>query len=307
MLITFACPKCRSELEIEASAAGTSLDCPQCHTQLTVPRKEFGPGVTIGGFKIEKLLGEGGMGQVFLARQLSMDRHVALKILPPQFTTSKGSVERFLNEVHMAARLEHSNVVPAYEAGEDNGIYYLAMAYVKGEPLADQLAQNGAMPERDALRMVRKIAGALKFAWDEHRILHRDIKPSNIMVDQHGEPKLLDMGLSKSLDDTAGLTLSGTVMGTPNYMSPEQAQGKAEIDFRTDMYSLGATLYHMLTGTMPFASSSLMETLRKQVTESLPDPRELNPKISGFRFSAQIPIFLMSHAWHFPHAMESLL
>jgi len=280
MLITFECPKCRSSLEIEADTAGSQVECPQCAALVTVPKRGVEPGTTVGGFQIAKLLGEGGMGQVFLARQLSTDRNVALKILPPQFTASEQSVERFRNEVRMAARLEHTNIVTVHEAGEDDGIHYMAMAYVKGEPLSEKLAREGAMPEKEALGMVRKLASALAYAWDKHRILHRDIKPSNIMMDQDEEPKLTDMGLSKSLAEGGDLTLSGTVMGTPNYMSPEQAKGQVDIDFRTDMYSLGATLYHMVTGEIPFASSSVVEVLQKQVTEALPDPREFNPEIS---------------------------
>jgi len=187
VLITFDCPKCESSLEIEASAAGSQIQCPQCNTPVTVPRKGVEPGTTIGGFQVAKLLGEGGMGQVFLARQLSTDRNVALKILPPEFTVREHFVERFRNEVRMAARLDHTNIVTVYEAGEDESIHYMAMAYVKGESLSEKLAREGAMPEKQALDMVRKLAGALAYAWDRHRVLHRDIKPSNIMIDQDGE------------------------------------------------------------------------------------------------------------------------
>jgi len=280
MLITFECPKCGSKLEIDAQSVGSQAECPECNASLTVPKKGVEPGTTVGGFRIAELLGKGGMGQVFLARQLSMDRDVALKILPPEFTAHKYLVDRFLNEVRMAARLEHPNIVRAYEAGEDSNTYYMAMAYVRGEGLDEKLQREGAMPEKDVLRLIRKVAEALAYAWDEHRILHRDIKPSNIMLDHRGEPQLTDMGLSKSLTDDPGMTLSGTVMGTPNYMSPEQAKGKSDIDFRADVYSLGATLYHMLTGKMPFESSSVVEVLQKQVTEALPDPRKSNPEIS---------------------------
>jgi len=239
-----------------------------------------GPGTTVGGFKIDRLLGKGGMGEVYLARQLSMDRDVALKILPSSMTVDEQLVQRFLQEVRMAARLEHQHIVRAYEAGEDSGVYFLAMSYVKGDTLSDLLADGSVLEEKDALSITRQMATALAHAWDEYQMLHRDIKPSNIMLDKNGEPKLMDMGLCKSLGEQAGMTLSGTVMGTPNYMSPEQASGRGDIDFRADVYSLGATLYHMLTGRMPFDGSSIMEVLRKQATESLPDPRESNPAVS---------------------------
>jgi len=239
-----------------------------------------GPGTTVGGFKIDRLLGKGGMGEVYLARQLSMDRNVALKILPSSMTMDEELVQRFLQEVRMVARLAHPHIVTAHEAGEDSGVYYLAMSYVQGQTLADLLTDGGVLEEKDALAITRQMAMALAHAWNKHQMLHRDIKPANIILDEDGEPKLMDMGLCKTLGEQAGMTLSGTVMGTPNYMSPEQAAGQENVDFRTDMYSLGATLYHMLSGHMPFDGSSIMDVLRKQATESLPDPRESNPNVS---------------------------
>ena len=279
MLITFPCPKCRASLEIEADTAGTAVACPQCGTNLTVPKKGIEPGTTIQGFHIERILGHGGMGTVYLARQLSLDRLVALKILLPEYTAHESHVQRFLNEVRLAARLQHPNVVATYEAGEDGAVRFLAMEYVPGTSLDLALRRQGPMQEGPALRLVAKLAQALAYAWNKHHIIHRDIKPANILLDEDGEPKLADMGLSKSLDDR-GQTISGTIMGTPNYMSPEQVEGLSDVDCRTDMYSLGATLYHMLTGHVPFAGSSIADTLRKQVMEELPDPRDANPAIS---------------------------
>ncbi len=280
MLISFLCPSCEFKLEVDAEAIGRTVKCSECGESITVPKVRAGPGTTIGGFKIETLIGKGGMGEVYLARQISMGRNVALKILPPQFTVSENNVQRFLKEVRMAARLEHPNVVRAYEAGEDNGVYFLAMAFVDGETVEHKLDREGPMPEREALEIIRKSASALAYAWNEHHIVHRDIKPSNIMLSRRGETLLADLGLSKSTEET-GMTMSGTVMGTPNYMSPEQAEGHAHIDFRCDIYSLGATLYHMLTGNIPFHGSSVIEILRKQLTETLPDPRESNLDVSG--------------------------
>lgn len=278
MRITFQCPGCNTNLEIEADTAGTQLECPSCKTSVTVPRPVIGPGVTIGGFKIVKLLGTGGMGEVYLARQLSMDRDIALKILPGYLTLHKEPVQRFLQEVRLLARLDHPHIVTAHEAGKDGGVFYMAMAYVDGDPLNTKLDRDGPMPEQQTLSLGLKIAHALAYAWSEHRLIHRDIKPGNIMLDKHGEPRLMDLGLSKSLAGPA-LTMSERVLGTPNYMSPEQAEGR-EVDYRSDMYSLGATLYHMLTGQLPFAGSSILEVLRKQATESLPDPRSIRPGIT---------------------------
>lgn len=279
MLIAFQCSACEQKIEADAISAGKAINCSNCGATLTVPDARISPGTIISGFKIESLLGKGGMGEVYLARQLSMDRRVALKILPPRFAANNENVQRFLKEVRMAARLEHPNIVRAYEAGEDGGVYFLAMAFVDGLTLADRLTRKGAMGDHEALRILRKTALALAYAWNEHHIIHRDIKPSNIMLDRRGETLLADLGLSKSIEDTS-TTMSGSIMGTPNYMSPEQAEGHANIDFRCDIYSLGATLYHMLTGKMPFHGSSVMEVLRKQLTEPLPDPRASSPWVS---------------------------
>ncbi|MBN1269424.1 MAG: protein kinase [Kiritimatiellae bacterium] len=280
MLITFHCPNCDSKLEIESDAAGTSLECPQCRGTVIVPRKSVGSGATIGGFRLVSPLGAGAMGEVYLAHQLSMDREVAVKILPPRMTADKDLVERFILEVRTVARLDHPHIVTAYEAGEDAGVYYMAMAYVKGDPLDIRLEREGPIEEEEALEIAGKIASALAYAWNEHQILHRDVKPQNILLDHHGEPKLTDLGLSTTLSRVEPGPAEETVVGTPNYMSPEQAQGRPDVDFRADMYSLGATLYHMLTGRIPFEGDSIPDILRKQVSEPLPNPRALNPGIS---------------------------
>lgn len=280
MLITFACTQCDTHLEIDANAAGSQVECPQCRTSLSVPRKGAGPGATVGGFRIKELIGKGGMGEVYLAHQLSLDRDVALKILPSQLSREKDDVDRFLQEVRLLARLEHPNIVTAYEAGEDVGVLYLAMALVRGDSVEKRIKEQGPYPEDEALEIIKRLASALAYAWNEHQLLHRDIKPSNILMDSHGEPKLADLGLAKSLTSGMQLTMVSTMMGTPNYMSPEQGEGVGALDCRTDIYSLGATLYHMLTGTTPFHGSTMIETLRKQATQSLPDPHETNPHIS---------------------------
>ncbi|NQU09157.1 serine/threonine protein kinase, partial [bacterium] len=280
MLITFACTACGNHLEIDTVASGREVECPHCHQLQTVPRRGVAPGTTLGGFKIEKLLGRGGMGEVYLARQISLDRPVALKILPAQLSLNKTVVARFLNEVRLLARLEHAHIVTAFEAGEDDGVLYYAMGYVKGQTLEQVLMDRRALGETEALTIVRKLAEALEYAWTEHQLLHRDIKPSNVLIDGHGEPKLVDLGLARSLATEERLTVSNTVMGTPNYMSPEQVEGRPDLDYRADMYSLGMTLYHLVTGQPPFESTSVVEVLKKQLTESLPDPRTYQAGLS---------------------------
>lgn len=280
MIRKVTCPGCGAELELKGGLMACETACPACGYEFAVPAASVGPGITVGGFTIEKLINVGGMGKLFLARQLSMDRRVALKILPAQFCADPENVARFLNEVRMAARLQHPNIVSAYEAGTDEGIHYLAMQYIEGESLVDRIAVAGPLAEREALRIGRKVAAALAYGWDEHQILHRDVKPENILLDLAGEPRLVDMGLSKRMTAAAGMTTAGTVMGTPNYMSPEQISAPASADSRADMFSLGATLYHALTGQVPFEGKTVVQVFQHMATETLPDPRTVTPAIS---------------------------
>lgn len=280
MLIGFACGSCSARLETEASNAGTQMNCPRCGAALTVPPAAIGPGVTIAGFRIERLIGEGGMGRVYLARQLSMDRPVALKILPAAMAADAKIAERFVQEVRLTARLDHPHLVTAYEAGQDDGVLFFAMAYVNGRSLHELLIERGPMTELEALRVTLKLAHALAYAWEEHRLLHRDIKPANVLMDARGEPKLADLGLARTMSEAeSGLTMAGTILGTPNYMSPEAAEGR-RLDVRSDIYSLGATFWSMLTGHVPFDGEPLPLVLRKQVTENYPDVRAWNPAVS---------------------------
>ena len=279
MRISFACGKCGTVLEADAQATGQAVACPRCNTSLKVPKVQPGPGVTIGGFRIKKLIARGGMGEVYLAEQLSLGRDVALKILPPHFKSDPETVARFLAEVRTAARLQHPNLVTVYEAGEDHGIYFLAMAYIEGETLADSLTRQGALPEAQALEIVQELGGALSSAWDAHKLIHCDVKPANIMLDRGGKPHLMDMGLSKLLTESA-TTTTAEAFGTPNYVSPEQSLNAQHLDFRSDMFSLGMTLYHMLTGRVPFDAATPSETLHKLDTEQLPDPRTYNSNVS---------------------------
>ena len=280
MLFSFECPVCEGRLEADASASGTQAGCPQCGNLVAIPAGRVDVGTTLAGFRLERRLGKGGMGEVYLARQLSVDRQVAVKILPPGFAADQRAVQRFLQEGKLAAKLDHRHIVTVHEAGEDSGNYYLAMAYVEGESLDQRLTRAGALPEAEALTIVRAVADALAYAWGTCRILHRDIKPANIMVDLRGRVFLMDLGLAKSLGDGEGMTLSGSILGTPHYMSPEQAQGRAELGVPSDIYSLGATLYHLVTGTAPFCGDSAVEVLHQHVYDPLPPPSERNPQVS---------------------------
>lgn len=281
MQFTFSCAHCRAMIEVDATACGEQATCPGCGELVVVPMPEITSGAVLGGFRLERKIGSGGMGEVFLATQLSMNRKVAVKVLPQAMSKGKDEVARFIHEARMAARLEHPNVVTVHDAGVDSGIYYYAMSYVEGESLAERLEREGALAEKESLGIVETVALALRFAWSRERMLHRDIKPANIMLDQDGMVKVLDMGLAKSILEESSLTMTGSIMGTPNYMSPEQALARADLDFRADVYSLGATLFHLVCGSPPYEGESVMSVLARLAHEEIPSPRSLNPDVSA--------------------------
>ncbi|MCK5806171.1 MAG: SUMF1/EgtB/PvdO family nonheme iron enzyme [Lentisphaeria bacterium] len=280
MRMTFKCPQCGRELEADSSSFGTKMTCLHCREEVVAPTAKVGPGTIIDDFRLEAELGAGGMGRVFLATQLTMDRQVALKVLAPALVADPGYIERFRHEVRLAARLEHPNIVTSFHAGEDGGIHFLVMAYIRGESLDRRIERSGAVREQEAVNICLSVADALGYVWGECGILHRDIKPANIMVDQRREVKLMDMGLAKNVNDTQGLTITGATVGTPLYMSPEQARGRADLDFRADMYSLGATLYHLVCGQVPFAGESNLDILNKHLHDPVPDVRLHGPAVS---------------------------
>lgn len=278
--ISFYCPQCATEVTADSKLAGDTVQCPNCNIILLVPMPDITEGMYLGDFKIIKRLGIGGMGEVWLAEQEAMKRKVALKILAPHLTKDVDFVNRFLQEVQLAGKLTHPNIVTAFHAGEDKGIYYLAMEFIDGIELDSRLKIDKIIPEQEALKIIRDIAIALDYAWDKFQILHRDIKPSNIMISDEGDALLMDMGISKSLIEDKSLTMSGEIIGTPYYMSPEQAQSDTSLDFRADLYSLGATLFHLITGTTPFESDTAVGILTQHITSPLPDPSKINSKLS---------------------------
>ena len=227
-------------------------------------------GRTLGDFHVLRHLGEGGMGQVYLAEQVSLKRKVALKILRADLAANPASLQRFKAEAEAVARATHANIVQVYAIGDLEGLHYMALEYVEGRNLGEHLAKKGPPDLLLALSVMRQVAAALQRA-AELGIIHRDIKPENILLTRKGEVKVADFGLSKARDQQPlRLTQSGVTMGTPLYMSPEQVEGRP-IDSRTDIYSFGVTCYHMLAGNPPFRGQTAFEVALKHVNAE-PEP-----------------------------------
>ncbi|MHC4252085.1 MAG: serine/threonine-protein kinase, partial [Planctomycetota bacterium] len=234
----------------------------------------------VAGYELMEKLGEGGMGVVYKARQLSLDRVVALKILPEKMGRDREFAGRFMREARLAARLDHVNIVRALDVGEAQGVRYFAMELVEGEDVGSVLDREGKMAEARAIDIIIQSARALDHA-HSHQLIHRDIKPDNILLTQGGIAKVADLGLARSTDEhTTRMTVTGTAMGTPHYISPEQARGEADIDIRTDVYSLGVTFYHMASGTPPFQGSSAAIVITRRLTEEPPSVRDVAPEVS---------------------------
>ncbi len=235
-------------------------------------------GITLGEFEILEQIGQGGMGAVYRARQTALRRFVAIKTLQPALASDAEYVARFHNEAVAAAGLNHPNLVQVYSAGIADGLHYFAMEYVEGESAQDRLKRKGRIHPAEAIAIAMNVATALDYGWRKAQLIHRDIKPDNIFLSGDGEVKLGDLGLAKSLSQSQSLTMTGASMGTPHYISPEQAEGKKDIDLRTDIYSLGCTLYHLLSGQPPYGGDSAVAVMMKHVSAPVPDLRSVWPE-----------------------------
>ena len=244
--------------------------------------KEFQlAGVQLEHFAIEERIRSGGMGAVFRARDIRLNRTVALKVLPPRQSLNTAAVRRFQNEAQSAAQLDHENIARAFYIGEDKGLHFIAFEFVTGTNIAELIHRNGKIPVDDALNYTLQVASALLHV-SERGVVHRDIKPSNIIITTKNRAKLVDMGLARNenRDASADLTVAGTTLGTFDYISPEQAKDPRTVDVRSDIYSLGCTLYHMLTGEAPYPGGTMLQKLLDHQGKDAPDPAEKNPRIT---------------------------
>jgi len=234
----------------------------------------------LGKYRIERQLGAGGMGTVFLALDTELRRTVALKVLPKERAANPQLVRRFKSEGQAAARLEHENIVKVFEAGELDGHLYIALEYIDGIDVQELVRKRGMLPVRRSVEIVIQVAAALQHAY-ERGIVHRDIKPSNLLIRKDGVVKLADMGLARAIDETveSSITHAGMTVGTVDYISPEQGSDSKQADTRSDLYSLGCSWFHMLTGEVPYPDGTAVEKLRAHGTARIPDPRTYNDRI----------------------------
>lgn len=242
---------------------------PAPHTQLR----------TLGRYTIEKKVGSGGMGVVYRATDSKLKRKIALKVLPKDKAKNETLVARFQSEAEAAAHLRHENIIGVYDSGELEGYLFIAMEFVDGIDVQELMLRGDISPKR-SLDIIRQTTLALQHAFEQN-IVHRDIKPSNLMITRDGMVKLADMGLARSLneEESSNITRAGTTVGTVDYMSPEQARDSKSADFRSDIYSLGATWFHMLCARPPFSHGDLLNKIHAHASEEPPDPRDINADI----------------------------
>ncbi|MCG3136535.1 MAG: Serine/threonine-protein kinase PknD [Phycisphaerae bacterium] len=241
----------------------------------------YRPAQQIPGFQIQGKIGQGAMATVYKAKQISLDRIVAIKVLPKRMGENSEFVNRFYREGRAAAKLNHVNIVQAIDVGEAGGYHYFVMEFIDGKTVWDDLRERGNYNEKEALDIVTQSAQALQHA-HERGLIHRDIKPKNIMITKTGVVKLADLGLAREMSDMeAAMAEAGRAYGTPYYISPEQIRGEVNIDLRADIYSLGATFYHMVTGRVPFEGNTPSAVMHKHLKEPLVPPDHLNTTLSA--------------------------
>ncbi len=273
LVVTEAAAASMRQLQSSCSETSNGLPVP---TSLSLPVHSLP--CQIGDYQLLEVVGRGGMGVVYRAKQLSLNRIVAIKMIQENRPSSDVNRRRFFAEAEATARLEHPGIVPVFEVSEFSGHPFFSMQFVQGETLAERLKQ-GPLPQRLAARIMVDVCRAIDFAHSQG-VLHRDIKPSNIMLDHMDKVRVTDFGLAKFADSSDNLTRTGAVLGTPSYMSPEQATGRSHLlGPRSDIYSLGTVLYHLLTGRPPFIADSPMQLALQVLEHDPPPPRLLEPGI----------------------------
>nr|MBA3709098.1 serine/threonine protein kinase [Planctomycetota bacterium] len=269
------CKACNHEFRAHAKLVGKSVPCPYCQKPLTVVAVVGQPndklvGQEVGGCRLAKRLGAGALGVVYEAKQLSIGRRVAIKMLSSKAASDKEVVARFQREANLCAKIKHPNVVGVYDCGLDRGVHFLTMDFIDGLTLAALIEEQGKLEWKEAAGYITQIARALEHVHGQG-IIHRDIKPANILIDEQKVAKLADLGLAKQVDNEegsgAGLTMQGIAMGSPAYMPPEQIRNAKEATHLADVYALGATFYQTVTGVIPFDGKNGTEVMTKVLRE----------------------------------------
>jgi serine/threonine protein kinase/tetratricopeptide (TPR) repeat protein len=284
--VAIKCPKCHSEnpeTKQFCADCGTQLPPPQGRPPvmtetLQTPAHELTTGLTFAGrYQVIEELGRGGMGRVYRALDKEVNEEVALKLIRPEIASERKTLDRFRNELKTARRVSHRNIGRMYELMEEKGTHFITMEYVPGGDLKSAIHRFGRLPVGKSLSIAKQVAEGLAEA---HRlgVVHRDLKPGNIMIDREGNARILDFGIARSLEEK-GITGAGVMIGTPEYMSPEQAEGR-DVDGRSDIYSLGIVLFEMVTGRAPFGGDTPLAVAMKHKSETPPNPKTLDPQVS---------------------------
>jgi serine/threonine protein kinase len=308
------CPSCSTSL------ANDARFCPACGTALTVsarqasddPIREHLSGAVSASYDVAERVGAGGMGSVYEARDRRHGRRVAIKIIHPELAASVGAA-RFLREIQIAARLQHPHVLPLFDSGEANGLLYYVTPFVAGESLRQRLAREKQLPLLDVCRITRQVASALTYAHREG-VVHRDVKPDNILIVE-GEAVVADFGIAKAAAvwGENDVSSSGMAVGTPLYMSPEQATGEQDIDGRADQYSLACVVFEMLTGQPPFTGGNAQTIVSRHVTHAPPSVTPMRPSVTTTadaviqRGLAKIPADRFETALDFAEALDAAM
>jgi serine/threonine protein kinase/tetratricopeptide (TPR) repeat protein len=311
------CPACKTPVPANARqcpACGTATD-PDDKTGVLETRPQLSetslgtmqPGSSFGTrYRIESLLGEGGMGAVYKAYDSDLERTVALKLVKPELATSPQIMQRFKQELLLASKISHKNILRIHDLGDVNGVKFISMAFVEGSDLFGLIEKTGGLQFDRALKFAKQLCGAMEAA-DNEGVVHRDLKPQNILIDQADNLYVSDFGLAKSLEpDLTAMTRVGQVLGTPRYMSPEQVEAK-EVDHRSDLYSLGLIFYEMFTATLPFRAESTLQLMYKHVNEAPQDPRAVRPDLPAYIANIILKCLEKDPAKRYQHAREILI
>ena len=280
MNIEFQCKSCSEFLSVESQQKGHDIECTSCGNELKVPLQgSIEVGNIIEDHLIQQEIGQGAMGKVYLASHLLMNRQVAIKTISPKIRQDDDAVEQFIQELQMGAQLSHPNIVTVYTAGYSDGVYYISMQYIDGFDMNERVESSGPLPEKEALAVVSTVSDAMSYAWNDFRMIHRDIKPENVRISSRGDIMIMDFGLAKMRSNEGEINEEGLVIGTPDFMSPEQAEGRSDIDFRADMYALGVVLIYLITSKRPFQAPDPLDVVAMHINKTMPSVKELNPEV----------------------------